>query len=170
MLKQLLSIYEKIEQNKSKFESYGLNGDFFIDVYRTQPFQPEMYEYFSLPAIFVDYQMSGQGKNKPRLVTLTLHILVDDLTDSSNIAEQRELGLRRFQYCLLLQSILEGCMLHKTSPLKFISENIIDENVVNYHTQTYEFETYIENMLENTENITGEFDRLNIYGKLYNRN
>ena len=63
MLKQLLSLYQKIDENKQKFELHGLNGNFFIDVYRTQPFQPELYEYFSLPAIFVDYQMAGHTPN-----------------------------------------------------------------------------------------------------------
>ena len=166
MLKQLLSLYEKIEENKSKFDNLELNGDFFIDVYRTQPFQPELYEYFSLPAIFVDYQMVGQGKNKPRLITLTLHIVVDELPDASNISEQKEAGLQRFNYCLLLQSILEGCTLNKTTQLKFISENIIDEQVVNYHSQTYEFEAYLSDMLGDTEYILGEFERLNIFGSL----
>ncbi len=166
MLKQLLSLYETIEQNKSKFEDLGLNGDFFIDVYRTQPFQPELYEYFSLPALFVDYQMTGQGKNKPRLITLTLHIVVDELPDTSNISDQKEDGLQRFTYCLLLQDILEGCKLDKSSQLRFISENIIDEQVVNYHTQIYEFEIYLDDMLGNAERIYGEFERLNIFGNL----
>lgn len=169
MLKQLLSLYEKLEQNKEKFENAGLNGDFFIDVYRSQPFQPELYEYFSLPAIFVDYSMTGQGANEPRRITLMLHIVVDELPDASNISEQKEDGLKRFNYCLLLQSILEGCTLDKTSRLKFISENPIDEPVVNYHAQTYEFEVYLKDMLADSERIFGEFERLNIYGSLRNK-
>ncbi|MCL2328454.1 MAG: hypothetical protein FWC39_08065 [Bacteroidetes bacterium] len=166
MVKQFLAFYKQIEKNKAQFEKYKLSGDFFIDVYRTQPFQPEMYEYFSLPAIFIDYTMSGQGKNNPRIVTMTIHIVVDELPDASNISEQKEVGLQRFNYCLLLQHILEGCMLDKTSQLKFISENIIDEQVVNYHTQTYEFEVYLKDMLGDFERIYGEFERLNIFGSL----
>ena len=166
MFKQLLALYEVIEKNKSEFEAFGLKGDFFIDVYRTQPFNPELYEYFSLPAIFVDYRMTGQGRNQPRLVTLTLHIVVDELPDASNIAEQTEAGLQRFNYCLLLQSILEGTTLNKTTRLKFISEDIIDERVVNYHTQTYEFEVHLQDMLGDVERIFGEFERLNIFGNL----
>ncbi|MDR2683906.1 MAG: hypothetical protein LBB53_00815 [Prevotellaceae bacterium] len=170
MIKQLLSLYEKINENRGKFVDSGLSGDFFIDVYRTQPFQPEMYEYFSLPAIFADYTMQGQGRRNPRLITLTLHIVVDELPDASNISEQKTAGLQRFNYCLLLQSVLEGCMLDKTSPLRFVSENIIDGQVVNYHTQTYEFECYLEDMLGDSERIFGEFKKLNIYGKLRNQN
>lgn len=166
MLKQLLSLYEKIEENKEKFEDAELNGNFFIDVYRSQPLQPELYEYFSLPAIFVDYQMTGQGKNKQRLITMTIHIITDELPDASNISEQKETGLQRFNYCLLLQSILEGCTLGETTQLKFISENTIDEPVVNYHSQTYEFEAYLQDMLSDSKRIFGEFERLNIYGSL----
>ncbi|MDR0866758.1 MAG: hypothetical protein LBO74_17770, partial [Candidatus Symbiothrix sp.] len=124
-------------------------------------------EYFSLPALFVDYSMIGQGKNQPRLITLTLHIVVDEMPDASNISEQKESGLQRFTYCLLLQKILESCRLGKSTPLKFISENPVDEPVVNYHTQTYEFESYIQDMIDdNSISIFGEFEKLNIYGNL----
>jgi hypothetical protein len=169
MHKQLLSLYEKIEENKYRFEKYGLNGDFFMDIYRTQPFHPELYEYFSLPAIFIDYQMTGQGINQPRLVTLILHIVIEELPDASNISEQKDAGMQRFQYCLLLQSILEGVRLDNTSAIKFVSENVIDEQVVNYHTQTYEFEVFLNDMLGDTERVFGEFERLNIFGSLVKR-
>jgi len=66
----------------------------------------------------------------------------------------------------LLQSVLEGITLNKTSRLRFISENVIDENVVNYHTQTYEFEVHLDDMLGETERVFGEFEKLNIYGNL----
>lgn len=166
MLKQLLSLYHIMEQNKSRFESAGLNGNFFIDVYRSQPHEPELYEYFSLPALFVDYSMTGQGKNQPRLVTMTVHIVVDEMPDASNISEQKEAGLQRFTYCLLIQSVLEGCRLDKSTPLRFVSENIIDEPVINYHSQAYEFEVYLEDMITDVSHIIGEFERLNIYGNL----
>ncbi len=120
MLKQLLSLYNLLEENKSKFEEKDLNGNFFVDVYRSQPYEPQLYEYFSLPAIFVDYTMQGQGINQKRLVTLTLHIIVDELPDASNISEQKYDGLNWFQYCLLLQKILEGSTLGRGTKLKFI--------------------------------------------------
>ncbi|MDR0364241.1 MAG: hypothetical protein LBH92_04405 [Bacteroidales bacterium] len=167
MLVQLLKFYELIDANKSKFQEHGLNGDFFIDVYRSQPYEPELYEYFSLPAIFVDYVMQGQGRNEPRLITLTLHVIVDEMPDASNISLQKEDGVKRFLYHLLLQQILEGSKLGKTSPLTFISENVIDESVINYHIQSYEFEAYLGEMLpDDIPAIFGEFERLNIYGSL----
>ena len=166
MLQPLLELYKLIDANKAKFTDKGLNGDFFIDVYRSQPHDPEMYEYYSLPAVFVDYTMQGQGSNKPRLITLTLHIVVDEMPDVSNVSEHRKDGLNRFLYCLLIQSIIEDSKLGKTSKLRFINEAIIDEPAINYHTQTYEFETYLESMIEGTETLFGEFERLNIYGNL----
>ena len=166
MIKQLLSLYNLIEQNKHQFEQHALAADFFIDVYRTQPFEPNLYEFFSLPALFIDYTMTGQGHNKPRLVTLTIHIVVDEMPDASNISQQTNQGLHRFLYCLILQKILEGSRLHQTTALRFINENIIDEPVINYHTQTYEFEAYLQDMIDDTTNILGEFESLNIYGTL----
>ena len=169
MLKPLLALYKLIDDNKAIFEDNQLPGNFFIDVYRSQPHEPELYEYFSLPAIFVDYTMQGQGKNQPRLITLTLHIITDEMPDASNISLQKDEGLNRFLYHLLLQQILEGSKLGKTSPLKFIMESITDEPVINYHTQTYEFEAHLHDMITDIEHVFGEFERLNIYGKLRNR-
>ena len=170
MIKQLLELYKVIEKNKSKFEEKGLKSNFFMDVYRSQPYEPELYEYFSLPAIFVDYTMQGQGKGRPRLITMPLHVITDEMPDASNISLQKDEGLKRFLYHLVLQEILEGCKLGRTSPLAFQTENIIDESGVNYHTQVYEFDAYLQDMLIDTpEQIYGEFERLNIFGTLRNR-
>ncbi|MEA4916559.1 hypothetical protein [Proteiniphilum sp.] len=169
MLVQLLELYKLIDTNKQKFTDAGLNGDFFIDVYRSQPYEPELYEYFSLPAIFVDYSILGQGKKMPRKVTTTLHVVTDEMPDASNIAEQKTEGLKRFMYNLLLQDIIEGSRLGASTALSFINEMPIDEPVVNYHTQTYEFEVNLRDMIsDHPEDIIGEFERLNIYGSLKN--
>lgn len=166
MLQPLLELYKTIEANKSKFTEHRLNGNFFIDIYRSQPYDTEAYEYFSLPAIFVDYTMQGQGKGKPRSVTLTLHIIIDEFPDGSNISEQKTAGLKRFLYYLILQDILEESRLGQTTPLSFISENSVDDAVTDYHTQTYEFEVYLDSMIENSETIFATFEQLNLYGSL----
>lgn len=170
MIQQFLELYTLIEAQNSKFTEYNLENNFFIDVYRSQPLEPELYEYFSLPAIFVDYTMKGQGINKPRLITLNLHIVTDEMPDASNMSENKEAGLNRFTYLLLLQSILEGSKLGNTTPLKFVSEDIIDAPVINYHTQTYEFETHLANIIpQYPEQILGQFEALKIYSSLTNK-
>ena len=169
MIVQLLELYKRIEANKQKFIDAGLNGNFFIDVYRSQPLEPDQYEYFSLPAIFVDYSMLGQGKNKPRKITLTLHIVTDEMPDASSISPQKKDGLNRFIYNLLLQQIVEGTKLGATTPLTFIDEHPIDESVTNHHAQTYEFEAYLHDMVSgNPAQIIGQFEKLNIFGSLKN--
>ena len=110
--------------------------------------------------------MQGKGIKQPRLITMTLHILTDEMPDASNISEQKSEGLKRFLYLLLIQQMLEGSKLGKTTALKFLSENIVDVPVVNYHTQTYEFEAYPADMIGDIDVIMGEFERLNIYGSL----
>lgn len=170
MILQLLELYKIIEEQKPKFEAHCLQSDFFIDVYRSQPTQPETYEYFSLPAIFVDYSMRGNGKNQPRTIALTLHVITDEMPDASNIDEHRSDGLQRFTYLLLLQSILEGTKLGRTTTLKFISEGIVDTPVVNYHVQNYEFDAYLYDLIPNNpDQILGEFETLKIFSSLTNR-
>jgi hypothetical protein len=169
MIKPLLEFCKIINDNKQKFSNKGLSGDFFIDIYRSQPQEPELYEYFSLPALFVDYSMQGQGKNQPRLVNLSLHILTDEMPDASNISDQQQAGLNRFLYLIMLQSILEGCRLGKTSTLEFLTETIIDAPVVNYHVQTYQFEAYLSDMMDNVPDSLGEIANMEIFGRLVQR-
>jgi hypothetical protein len=170
MLQPLLKLYERFAENTEKFDVRGLESSFFIDVYRSQPLEPELYEYFPQPAIFVDYKMTGQGKKQPRLITMTLHIICDDMPDASNISEQKLEGVKRFLYALSIQELLEGCQLGNSSQLKFITEDIVDVPVVNYHTQVYEFEMSLQDLIgDNPEHILGEFERLNIYGSLLNK-
>ncbi len=166
MLQPLLSLYTKLEAASQKFTGAGLAPFAFFDVYRSQPLRPELYEYFPLPAMFVDYTMRGAGINQPRLVTITLHIVTDELPDASSISSQKNEGLKRFMYNLLVQEILDGCKLGKTTALKFTSEDIIDAPVVNYHTHSYEFEAYIADMMGNVDEVLGQFESLNIFGSI----
>ncbi|OFX62710.1 MAG: hypothetical protein A2066_18955 [Bacteroidetes bacterium GWB2_41_8] len=166
MIQPLLALYQLLESKSSKFTDAELSPISFIDIYRSQPLEPQLYDYFPLPALFVDYSMQGKGINQPRLITMTLHVVTDELPDASNISEQKTAGLNRFLYLLFIQQILEGSKLGKTSALKFISEGVVDIPVANYHTQSYEFEAYPADMIGDITTILGEFERLNIYSSL----
>lgn len=166
MLQPLLALYNKIEASRQKFVDAGLIPFAFFDIYRSQPLQPQLYEYFPLPAIFVDYAMQGQGINQPRTVTMTLHVVTDEMPDTSNIASQKNEGLKRFMYNLLIQEILENSKLGATKALKFLTEDTIDVPVINYHSQSYEFEAYIADMMGDVNEVLGQFESLNIFGSL----
>lgn len=169
MIQPLLKMYKLFEEKKEKFDKYDLSNNFFIDIYRGQPLEPELYEYFSLPAIFVDHDLQGQGKGKPRLVTMTLHIVTDEMPDASNISLQQDTGLKRFLYHYIIQELLEGYRLGNTSALKFITENTVDVPVVNYHNQVYQFEAYIEDLAGTPEEIEfGMIELLRLKGRLVN--
>jgi hypothetical protein len=170
MLQPLLSLYNLLDASREKFAGRQLEPVAFVDIYRSQPLEPELYEYFPLPALFVDYTMQGQGYNAPRLVTMTLHIVTDAMPDTSSISAQRMDGVKRFLYNMTIQELLENARLGNTGRLRFITEALIDAPVVNYHVQTYEFEAYLKDIVgENPEQIVGEFERLRIFGSLTNR-
>lgn len=169
MLQPLLELYNVIAAASSKFTERNLSGNFFVDVYRSQPFEPERYEYYPLPAIFVDYTMTGSGKNKPRSISITLHIITDEMPDASNISTQNVQGLNKILYNLTLQEVLDGAQLGESSQLRFRSENSVDAQVTNYHTQTYEFEAFLTDMIGDIETIYATFEKLNIYGSLLNQ-
>lgn len=167
MIQPLLELYKLIKSKATSFSNRDLMPDFFIDIYRGQPFNPELYEYFPLPAIFADFQIIGQGNNQPRKITMTLHVLTDAMPDASSISDQQTDGLKRFLYHLVLQEILEGAKLGATSRLKFISEVLVDAPVINYHTQTYEFESHLNHLFINENDYSlGEFTKANLYGQI----
>lgn len=169
MLQPLLALYSLLEGNRQKFVDRQLEPVAFIDIYRSQPLEPELYEYFPLPALFVDFTMQGQGYNKPRLVNMTLHIVTDAMPDASNISAQRLDGVKRFLYNLTMQELLDNARLGNTGHLRFVSESLIDAPVANYHAQAYEFECYLTEAIgENPKKIIGEFERLGIFGSLIN--
>lgn len=169
MLQQLLEFYTLLESKQDMFTDAGLTPFKHFDIYRGQPLNPELYEYFPLPAIFIDYSMSGNGIRQKRTVAMALHVVTDTMPDTASISEQKDVGLKRFMYNLTLQSILENAYLGKTTPLKFITEEPLDIPVVNYHTQMYEFNAFLADMIGNPTGIIGQFETLNIFGSLYSK-
>lgn len=161
-----LNLYAVIESEKQKFEDHGLNADFFMDKYRGQPEDPQQYEFFSFPAIFIDYTNTGQGKDKPRLIQITLHLLTDEENDMSNISPYKENGMNSFLYCSILQEILEGRKLVGNSALRFVSEVPIDNSVVDRHSLIFEFESFAKDLIGNPVFETGQFDKPNVGGQL----
>lgn len=161
-----LNLYAIVEAEKQKFEDQGLNGNFFMDIYRGQPEDPEQHEFFSLPAIFIDYTTTGQGKDKPRLVQITLHLLIDEENDMGNFAPNNIAGMNRFVYCALLQEILEGKKLVSNSALRFISEVPIDNPVADYHSLIFEFESFAKDLISNPVFESGEFNNPNVDGQI----
>lgn len=166
MLQPLLEFYNLLESKKTIFTDAGLLPFEYFDVYRGQPLQPKLYEYFPLPAIFINYSMTGKGIRQARSVQMELHIITDTMPDTSNISEQKNDGLKRFMYNLLLQKILEGSTLGNTTKLEFNNEEPIEIPVVNYRTQTYSFEAFLSDMMGNIEETLGEFEALNIFGNI----
>jgi hypothetical protein len=161
-----INLYAVIQAEKQKFEDQGLDGNFFMDLYRGQPEDSQEHEYFSLPAIFIDYTNTGQGKDKPRLIQITLHLLIDEENDMSNVAPNNLAGMNRFVYCGILQEILEGKKLVGNSVLKFVSEVPIDNPVADYHSLIFEFESFAKDLISNPVFESGEFDKPNVEGMI----
>jgi len=183
MKNQIISFYKLMSDSVQKFTDEGLDGRFFMDIYRSQPLEPETYEYYSLPAIFVDYTMAPSTTySKGRTVTLTLHIVLDDMPDMSSLnvdltpqqvsqilQNQQLTGFDRCKYSVLLQEILDGAKLWKTTALKFLSEEIVDEPVINYHVQKYEYDVYLRDMIKDEPTLIGEWESMIINGILKNK-
>ncbi len=167
MIVPILEIYKTIMDAKPLFEENNLKSDFFIDLFRGQPNNPEVFEGYSYPAVFIEYNITGQGIDKPRLIQLNLHIEVNENYDASNISPNNIMGMNRFLYCNLLVKIFEGKKLGSSTKLKFENEQVNDSDVVDYHTLVFSFEMHHGDLVKPPSDTEfGEFLSLNFTGKL----
>lgn len=161
MKAQVKALYELFEKNKDIFLDRGLPSEFFIDIFRGQIHDSQLFDFYPLPAIFIEYSMTGEGKKNPRTVNMILHIALDNSIDTDNINGALDEGLINYLTCLTIQELLEDSKLGQTSRLKFINESPVDAEVLNYHLQTYEFTAYVQDMIGNyPEKITGTIEEI----------
>ena len=164
MIIPILELYQLIEKAKPLFEVRNLNGDFFIDLYHGQPLDPELHEYYSLPALFVDSQILGQGTRNPRKVQLTLHLVVNMALNTATISDKS--GLQGLLYPVLLQMALEGKPLGNSTGLIFESQTTIESEVTNYYTLVFSFESDLRSLIELPECELGTFETVDLKGQL----
>lgn len=132
-------LYEKIlERLQSQtaldlFAENDLPNIKYIDLYRGQPKSPGRFEYFDLPALFIDYSINWSVRE----ITLEVHAVTDQNHSTSNISPNRLKGLDIIRYIEIIKDLLIDLETSVTSKLALQSEQPLEADVVNYHIVSF---------------------------------
>jgi hypothetical protein len=167
MIELFTKIYETFAEKAQTFTTLGLKPIEFIDRYRGQPLNPEQFEYYPLPAVFIDWKIKWEkaGQVYNGNVELDFHLVVDPTWDTSNVSTNYLEGLKFILYETAVRSVLDNLSCEVTSKLKRIDENPVDTGVVNYHVMRYEC-TYFDPGIIGTQYIEAIIEKLKLAGYL----
>ncbi|MCT4640398.1 MAG: hypothetical protein N4A72_22060 [Bacteroidales bacterium] len=144
MDKLYTKIVDTLDENKAFFIKKGCTPIQHIDLYRGQPIAPDRFEIFNLPALFLEYAIDWQRE----VLTLSVHVLVDPVADSSSISPNRLQAMEIFSLYKLIKHFLNDLSSENTGKLKLTSERPVESDIINY--QILEFECTIEREYYNT--------------------
>lgn len=145
MDKQLfLDLYEAFENAAPAFNVAGVKPVKFLDRYRGQPLNPEQFEYYDLPAIFIDRSVvwSREGQVYNGTLQLRFHCVTDPTWDTSNIATNKEAALEYFNWLDKVREVLDNFRACYCSSLFRTTDEAIDTGVVLYEVLGYQCEYY----------------------------
>ena len=139
MEKFFISVYDAFDAAKQLFIDAGLKPIQHIDKYRGQPAEPTQFEYFELPALFIDWNMKWEraGKTYNGTVNLEFHLLTDATWSTANISTNRVAGLKSVVYLTLVRYVLDRVKSDNTGPLIRAEDTPIETEVTNYHLLKY---------------------------------
>lgn len=136
-----ISVYDAFDAAKSKFTDIGLKPIVHIDRYRGQPEDPTQFEYFPLPALFIDWSVkwekAGLRKSYEGVLNLEFHLLTDATWDTANISTNRDAGLESVLHLSIVRNILDGIKSPNTGPMTRSDETPVGTEVTNYHLLKY---------------------------------
>lgn len=139
MDKLFLKIYQVFDENQSLFTEAGLEPIRHIDKYRGQTQNPEQFELYDIPAMFIDYRISWQrdGRVYNGILELDFHIVTDATWPTSNLSTNKNEGLKAIQYIQLARELLDNLSSENTGKMLRLSEQPMDADVVSYHVLRY---------------------------------
>lgn len=162
-----ISVYDAFDQAKEKFEAIGLKPILHLDKYRGQPLDPTQFEYFELPALFIDWKCKWErvGRVYNGTLYIDFHLLTDATWDTSNISTNRVAGLKSVLYLTLVRSVLDRIKSPNTGPLMRLEDDAIETDVTNYHILKYTA-PYYDPITTNPEYIDVLIEKLRLDGYL----
>lgn len=137
-------IYDVFASNAAIFTAAGLQPLSTMDRYRRQPLEPEKFEFYQTPAIFLDYRITWDrtGKKYDGRGLLDVHIVTDNPYDTANIFTGKEEALRQVFWYKIARKLLDNLESNNTGKLYRIDERPVDTGVIIYHVLTYGFNYY----------------------------
>lgn len=124
---KLIETFEKAEI-RDKYSSQGVDYPEFIDLYGGQDLNPESFEIYPYPAIFVTWSIDH--RQKPSMVTVTFRLCFEQYRDTSNLGHNTEEALKFLEYVEITDNILRTFESPDTGKLEAATEELNIEPIV----------------------------------------
>jgi hypothetical protein len=135
----MLELYQAFEESKEQFIKAGVRPIAFIDRYRGQPLNPEQYEYFDMPAIFIGRSMQWEraGNCYNGIMSLDFHLVTEPMGEASNIAIGKEQALKYYQLVNQVRAVLDHFSSERISEMQRSNDREMDTGVIIYEVLSY---------------------------------
>lgn len=145
MEKFIKTLNKHFADNNAFFQTAGLPAVACIDKFRNQPLNPEAFEYFPLPAIFVNRSIVWfkNGKYWDGQMTCEFHVVQDATWPTESFNNNIDEGLKQYSFLAVVRKLLDDFESENTSKLQRVSETPVDADVSIYDVLTYSC-TYYE--------------------------
>ena len=139
MDKLFLKIYDVFDANQALFTDAGLEPIRHLDKYRGQPQNPEQFELYNIPAIFIDYRITWQrdGRLYNGVVEIDFHLITDATWPTSNLSTNKAEGLKSMMYIQFCRQLLDNISSDNTGRMMRVGEQPVDAEVVSYQVLRY---------------------------------
>lgn len=133
-------LYQAFEDAKADFITAGVPPIAIIDRFRGQPLNPEQYEYYPLPAIFIERSTEWlrEGNVYNGITQLGFHLVTEPTWDTSSISTNKDAGLEYFDLVDQVRIVLDGFRKSYISSFFRTKDDPIDTGVVMYERLGYQ--------------------------------
>ena len=157
MLLLVKRIYEVFAANAALFTDAGLQPVQTIDLYRGQTVEPDKFEFFPTPAVFIQKHIrwTKEGKRYCGKTMIDFHFVTDLSDGTANFFTNHEAALSATLQGAIIHGILDDLQSEKTSRLVRTEDKDVDTGVVQYTIYGYECTIWDDASNGNTVEIDG---------------
>lgn len=140
----LINLYQAFEDAKADFEAKGVKPVAVIDRFRGQPLNPEQFEYYDLPALFIEYTIQWErvAQVYNGVVAFGFHLVTEPTWDVSNISTNKEEGMKYYTLVDCVREVLDNFRKPYISVLQRTRDEVMDAGVIFYQRLGYEAKYY----------------------------
>jgi hypothetical protein len=146
------AVYELFEQKNSELTNAGLQPVRTIDRYRGQTLNPEQFELYGIPAIFIQWGVKWNmvGKTYTGEVSLAFHVVTDEPWETANIYVGSDDALKKAFFHTAVQRILDDLQGPGFNKIQRSEDAAVDTGVICYTILGYTTTIYDNVGIEGT--------------------
>lgn len=140
----LTALAELVNNNNDTIAELGYQPIRTIDRFRGQTTNPQQFEYYPTPAIFMAHRTTWrrEGKRYVGSTTIDFHLLHDEPMNTAQYFTNKDEALKQAGFYKIVQRLLDELTTTATTKLQRSADTTIDTGVACYKVLTYTCETY----------------------------